>query len=47
MIPTNTYARIHDSVKIEYLHGSHGEYQNIILGIADLEHENLKMLKLK
>ncbi|MFW1938964.1 AbiH family protein [Acinetobacter junii] len=42
---TNTYARIHDSVKIEYLHGSHGEYQNIILGIADLEHENLKMLK--
>ncbi len=42
---TNTYARFHDSVKIEYLHGSHGEYQNIVLGVSDLEHENLKKLK--
>ena len=42
---TNTYARIHDSVKIEYLHGSHGEYQNIVLGVSDIEHENLKKLK--
>jgi hypothetical protein len=25
---TNTYQRIHDSVEIEYLHGSHGERQN-------------------
>jgi hypothetical protein len=42
---TNTYARIHHSVKIEYLHGSHGEFQNIVLGVSDLEHENLKKLK--
>ena len=32
-------------MKIEYLHGSHGEYQNIVLGVSDLEHENLKKLK--
>ncbi|MCH7314087.1 AbiH family protein [Acinetobacter sp. ANC 3882] len=42
---TNTYSRLYDCVKIEYLHGSHGEYQNIVLGISDLEHENLKKLK--
>ncbi|MFK8984571.1 AbiH family protein [Acinetobacter seifertii] len=42
---TSTYARLYDSVKIEYLHGSHGEYQNIVLGVSDLEHENLKKLK--
>lgn len=42
---TSTYARLHNSVKIEYLHGSHGKYQNIVLGVSDLEHENLKKLK--
>lgn len=34
---TNTYQRIHSQVKVEYLHGSHGEQQNIVLGVSDLE----------
>lgn len=42
---TNTYQRIHDSVDVEYLHGSHGEDQNIVLGVSDLESESLKKIK--
>ena len=44
---TNTYQRIHDSVsvKVEYLHGSHGEEQNIVLGVSDLEDDYLKKIK--
>ena len=42
---TNTFQRIHNSVKVEYLHGSHGEFQNIVLGISDLEDDALKKLK--
>lgn len=42
---TNTYQRIYDLVEVEYLHGSHGENQNIVLGISDLEHDFLKKLK--
>ena len=42
---TNTYQRIHDSVDVEYLHGSHGKYQNIVLGVSDLEDESLKKIK--
>ncbi|OAL77918.1 hypothetical protein AY606_10220 [Acinetobacter sp. SFB] len=42
---TNTYQRIYDLVKVEYLHGSHGENQNIVLGIFDLEHDSLRKLK--
>ena len=42
---TNTYQRLHDSVDVEYLHGSHGQYQNIVLGISDIEDEGLKKLK--
>ncbi|WP_111859227.1 AbiH family protein [Acinetobacter sp. CFCC 10889] len=42
---TNTYQRIHDSVKVDYLHGSHGEHQNIVLGVSDLEDESLKKIK--
>ncbi len=42
---TNTYQRLHDSVDVEYLHGSCGEYQNIVLGISDLEDESLRKLK--
>jgi hypothetical protein len=42
---TNTYQRLHDSVNVEYLHGSHGENQNIVLGISDLDDSSLKKLK--
>lgn len=42
---TNTYQRIHDSVEVEYLHGSHGQEQSIVLGISDLEDESLKKIK--
>ncbi|MFC3903356.1 Bacteriophage abortive infection AbiH [Acinetobacter marinus] len=42
---TNTYQRIHNSTETEYLHGSCGENQNIVLGISDLEHECLRSLK--
>src|SRR5690606_39348800 len=42
---TNVYQRLHDSVSVEYLHGSHGEFQNIVLGISDLENKALKNLK--
>ena len=42
---TNTYQRIHENISIEYLHGSHGENQNIVLGISDLEDDALKKLK--
>lgn len=42
---TNTYQRLHDSVNVEYLHGSCGESQNIVLGVSDLEDESLKKIK--
>lgn len=42
---TNTYQRLHDSVAVEYLHGSCGEYQNIVLGVSELESESLKKIK--
>jgi len=42
---TNTYQRIHENVEVEYLHGSHGEQQNIVLGVSDLTDESLKKLK--
>lgn len=42
---TNTFQRIHELVDIEYLHGRHGEQQNIVLGISDLEDDTLKKLK--
>lgn len=42
---TNTYQRIHDSLEVEYLHGSHGEHQNIVLGVSDLEDASLKKIK--
>jgi len=42
---TNTYQRIYGLIEVEYLHGSHGEDQNIVLGISDLEDDSLKELK--
>lgn len=42
---TNTYQRIYNSVEVDYLHGSHGEFQNIVLGVSDLLNDNLKELK--
>ena len=42
---TDTFQRIHDSVDVEYLHGSHGEDQNIVLGVSDLDDDALKKLK--
>lgn len=42
---TNTYQRLYDPVDVEYLHGSCGEYQNIVLGVSDLEDESLKKIK--
>lgn len=42
---TNTYQRLHDSVDVEYLHGSCGEHQNIVLGVSDLESESLEKIK--
>lgn len=42
---TNTYQRIHENISIEYLHGSHGDNQNIVLGVSDIENESLKNLK--
>jgi hypothetical protein len=42
---TSTYQRMHASVEVEYLHGSSGEHQNIVMGISDLEDESLKKIK--
>ncbi len=42
---TNTYQRIYGSIGVEYLHGFHGENQNIVLGVADLKSDSLKMIK--
>ena len=42
---TNTYQRIHDNVAVDFLHGSSGEEQNIVLGVSDLTDESLKKLK--
>jgi len=42
---TNTYQRIYNAVEVEYLHGSHGEQQNIVLGISDLKDDFLKQIK--
>lgn len=32
-------------MNVEYLQGSCGEYQNIVLGVSDLEDESLKKIK--
>lgn len=42
---TNTYQRLYDSVDVEYLHGSCGEHQNIVLGVSDVENGALTKLK--
>ncbi|MEZ2901491.1 AbiH family protein [Acinetobacter terrestris] len=42
---TNTYQRLYDSVDVEYLHGSCGEHQNIVLGVSELHDESLNKLK--
>ena len=42
---TNTYQRLYNFVDVEYLHGSHGEFQNIVLGVSDLDDDALKKLK--
>ena len=42
---TNTYQRMYEETHIDYLHGRHGEWQNIVLGIADIENESFKKLK--
>ena len=44
---TNTYKRFYEqrSTKTEFLHGSHGDNPNIVLGISDIENESLKKVK--
>ena len=43
---TNSYQKFYDDeVDIEFLHGKLGEKQNIVLGIDDLESDELKKLK--
>ncbi|MFV5489835.1 AbiH family protein [Acinetobacter sp. ASP199] len=42
---TNTFQRLYDNIPIDYLHGSYGEEQNIVLGVSELEDESLKKLK--
>ncbi|WP_089605870.1 AbiH family protein [Acinetobacter piscicola] len=44
---TNTYKKVyqHKKAEIEFLHGSHGDKQNIVLGISDIEDNSLKNLK--
>ena len=43
---TNTYQKIYDqSAETDYLHGSFGKKQNIVLGVSDLKDESLKKLK--
>lgn len=43
---TNTYQKIYGLVEdTQYLHGSHGEKQNIVLGVSDLDDDGLKALK--
>ena len=43
---TNTYQKFYDqSAEIDYLHGSFGEKQNIVLGVSDLNDESLKKIK--
>ncbi len=42
---TNTYQRIHENIAVDFLHGSSGEEQNIVLGVSDLTDESLKKLK--
>ncbi len=43
---TNTYQKLYDqSTETDYLHGSFGEKQNIVLGVSDLTDESLKKLK--
>jgi len=44
---TNTYQRIHDNVAVDFLHGSSGEEQNIVLGVSDLNDESSKLLVLR
>lgn len=43
---TNTYQKIYGLVRdIQYLHGSHGDKKNIVLGVSDLDDDGLKALK--
>lgn len=43
---TNTYRKFYNQLaKADYLHGSFGEKQNIVLGVSDLNDESLKKLK--
>lgn len=42
---TNTYQRLYHAIEVDYLHGRCGDYQNIVLGIAELEDEALKKIK--
>ncbi len=39
---TNTYQRIMINIDTDYLHGSYGAKQNIVLGVSDLTDESLK-----
>ena len=42
---TNSYQLMYESTVVEYLHGNYGEYQNIVLGVSDLDSESLKEIK--
>ena len=43
---TNTYQKFYDqSVETDYLHGSFGKEQNIVLGVSELEDDSLIKLK--
>jgi len=43
---TNTYQKFYDqSVETDYLHGSSGKEQNIVLGVSELEDDSLIKLK--
>lgn len=42
---TNTYTKIYDQIPTQYLHGCHGDKQNIVLGVSDLHDDGLKALK--
>jgi len=42
---TNSFLKFYKLVPIEFLHGSLGEKQNIVLGVSDVVDESLKKLK--
>ena len=42
---TNSFLKFYKLVPIEFLHGSLGEKQNIVLGVSDVADESLKKLK--